>query len=29
MQIPGPGNKHYSGEKGLYPDQWLARDDII
>ena len=21
MQITGPGNKHYSGEKGLYPDQ--------
>ena len=19
MQISGPGNKHYSGEKGLYP----------
>ena len=29
MQITGPGNKHYSGEKGLYPDQWLAIDDII
>ena len=21
MQITGPGNKHYSGENGLYPDQ--------
>ena len=21
MQITGPGNEHYSGEKGLYPDQ--------
>ena len=29
MQITGPGNKHYSGENGLYPDQWLASDDII
>ena len=29
MQITGPGNKHYSGEKGLYPDQSLASDDIM
>ena len=29
MQTTGPGNKHYSGEKGLYPHQWLASDDII
>ena len=29
MQITGPGNKHDSGEKGLYPAQWLASDDII
>ena len=29
MQISGPGNKHYSGEKGLYPAHWLAINDII
>ena len=29
MQITGPGNKHYFGEKGLYRDQWLASYDII
>ena len=29
MQITGPGNKHYAGEMVLYPDQWLASDDII
>ena len=29
MQITGPSNKHYSRENGLYPDQWLASDDII
>ena len=23
------GNKHYFEENGLYPDQWLASDDII
>ena len=29
MQITGPGNKHYSGEKCLSPAHWLASNDII
>ena len=29
MQITGPGNKHYSGDKCLYPAHLLAINDII
>ena len=29
MEITGPGNKHYSGEKCLYPAHWLAINNII
>ena len=29
MQITGPGNNYYFGEKDLYPAHWLASNDII